>query len=200
MHNPRKSSVDFFFSGRTARRGPCPRYPHGNRSRPKKQMLAFRSCGVKMFFPEKIVQIFQHDDTQERIIAYRQRSNKKKNCGGEVGFSVFPPNPSESTGCKTSPAVIKFCRDRTRVSDRVHEGTLCSPTLRLWERWGPSPPSNLARRTLRTIGFIGRGRSSQDATLIAMKTVLPRASLWRIAAQGTLPRRISSSGNVRDPS
>lgn len=138
-------------------------------------MLAYEAGEV--LFPEKIVQIF-NDETQERINCLPATFKSKKICGVKW-VSVFPPNPVKH-GMQNLSAVIILSEIERGFPIAFMEGTLCS-NVRVGTM-GAIAAKHLANQDSETIGFIGAGEQAK-MHLIAMKTVLPKIQLCRVAAK-----------------
>ncbi len=138
-------------------------------------MLAFRRDEI--LFPEKIVQIFDHD-TQERINCLPATLLPEKICGVKW-VSVFPANP-ERYGLQNLSAVIILSEIERGFPIAFMDGTLCS-NLRVGAM-GAIAAKHFARRDSKSIGFIGAGEQAK-MHLIALKTAVPAIEECRVSAK-----------------
>lgn len=138
-------------------------------------MLAYRD--EKILFPDKIVQIFNHD-THERINCLPATLLPEKICGVKW-VSVFPPNP-EKYGVQNLSAVVILSEIEKGFPIAFMDGTLCS-NMRVGAMGGIAA-RHFAREDSKSIGFIGAGEQAK-MHLIAMKTVVPSIEECRVSAK-----------------
>ncbi len=131
----------------------------------------------EVLFPDKIVQIFNHD-TQERINCLPATFFKEKICGMKW-VSVFPPNPARH-GLQNLSAVMILSEIEKGFPLCFMEGTLCS-NVRVGAM-GALAAKHLAKKDPKSIGFIGSGEQAK-MHLIAMKTIFSTIEECRVAAK-----------------